>query len=804
METNIDRLVAQMTLDEKVSMLAGADQWLTVPVARLGIPALKMTDGPAGARGADEPSGPTSACFPCGSALAATWNIDLVERVGQALGDETRSKGAHVLLAPTVNIHRSPLAGRNFECYSEDPYLTGRMAIAYIAGVQSRGVGACIKHFVCNDSEFERRSMSSQVEERPLREIYLRPFEMAIGESKPWAIMSSYNRVNGVHASENAYTLLDILKHEWRFDGAVISDWWGTYSPGVVLGGLDIEMPGPGRWMGRRVAEAVRAGQVSEDVIDDKVRRILRLLHRVGVFAAPELAPERALDVPEQRHLARQAAGEAIVLLKNYRSMLPLDPERCKSIAVIGENAERPAIMGGGSIRVTPHYVVKPLEAIVKRAGPSIRVAYAPGCVMHREVPLLDPTWLAGNATLEYFANGQLSGDPVHVEATKKMDLIWVGDSTPYVRLSEFSARLTGTLSVPQTGTYEWSVSSIGKSRLSIDDQPVIDQWGGGGGDDLLTKRSQLDLSAGRAYRLTVEYAAESGPSWRELRLGCFIKIPDDSIEQAVALARSAEAAIVFAGLTNEWESEGFDRPDMDLPGKQVELIERVVAANPNTIVVLNVGSPVSIPWLERVAAVVQAWYGGQESGNAIADVLFGDVNPSGKLPTTWPTQLRDNPAYLNYPGENGRVLYGEGLYVGYRYYDKKEIEPLFPFGFGLSYTTFAYRNPSISQANGRIHVNVDVKNTGSRAGSEVVQVYVRALQSRLTRPDKELKGLNKVSLAPGETKTVTVALDDRALAFYDPGLKRWVAEPGEFEILVGSSSRDIRLVERFEMKSGE
>ena len=434
MDEQIETLLKQMTLEEKVSLLAGADQWRTVAIPRLGIPSLKMTDGPAGARGDDEPSGPTSASFPCGTALGATWNVELVAAVGRVLAEECRSKAAQLLLAPTVNIQRSPLAGRNFECYSEDPLLSGRLATAYIRGLQSEGVGACIKHFVCNESEYERRSMSSQVSERPLREIYFRPFEMAIHDAKPWSIMSSYNRVNGVFASESTYTLLDILKGEWGFDGMVVSDWWGTYGPDAVKGGLDVEMPGPARWMGHPALEAVRSGAVSEQFIDDKVRRILRTLDRVGLFDHPDRGVEHAIDRLETQSLARQAADEAIVLLKNDRAVLPLDP-KIRSIAVIGESAQWALPMGGGSIRVTPHHVVTPLQAIRDRAGESIRVDYALGCAMHRDLPLFDKTWLAGDMTLEYFGNRALKGDPVHTEATSKMELIWVGDTTRHVRL---------------------------------------------------------------------------------------------------------------------------------------------------------------------------------------------------------------------------------------------------------------------------------------------------------------------------------------------------------------------------------
>ena len=803
--SKIESLIAQMTLEEKISMLAGADFWHTVPIERLGIPAIKVTDGPVGARGAGFAAGPTSACFPAGVALAATWDPDLVKQVGKALAQETQAKGAHILLAPTVNIHRSPLAGRNFECYSEDPYLTGQMAAAYVNGLQSGGVGSCIKHFVCNDSEFERNSISSEIGERALREIYLRPFQVAVREAKPWAVMSSYNRVNGVFASENDYLLLDILKREWDFQGIVISDWFGTYSPNVAKGGLDLEMPGPARWMGEKALAAVQSGEVSEKDIDDKVRRLLRTLLKAGLFERPELQPEQAIDLEEHRHLARKAAAEAIVLLKNNKSLLPLDAQALKSVAVIGENAQRPSYIGGGSCRVRPHYVVAPLQGIQDRAGASVQVHYALGCATRKDLPVLDSSLLADEMTLEYYRDPDLSGDPVHTETIDRLEEVWLGESVPGVDLTSFAACITGVLSVPESGVYELGLSSVGKCRLFIHGDLIIDIYKDTSFGERGSERVEISLEAGQAHQLRIEYASQSGSFFQSLRVGCMQKIPDDSIQQAAALAAKCDVAIVFAGLTDEWESEGFDRPDMELPGDQAALIEQVAAANPNTIVVLNVGSPLNMSWLCNAAAVVQAWYLGQETGNAIADVLFGDVNPSGKLSTTFPKRLQDNPAYLNYPGENGQVLYGEGLFVGYRYYDKRDIAPLFPFGYGLSYTTFAYRNLQLSKpkfsAGETIGFSVDVENTGSRAGKEIVQVYVRDTQSRLVRPEKELQAFAKVMLEPGETKTVEFTLDQEALSYYDPASKRWVAESGEFQVLVGSSSRNIRLVESFDFE---
>ena len=811
MEEPFESLIAQMTIEEKIAMLAGADLWHTVPIERLGIPAMRVTDGPIGARGTQARGGPTSACFPAPIALAATWNPKLVERVGMALGNETKAKGAHILLAPTVNIHRSPLAGRHFECYSEDPYLTARMAVAYIKGLQSQGVGACIKHFVCNDSEFQRHTISSEVGERPLHEIYLAPFRAAVREANPWAVMSAYNKLNGVWCSENRHLLLEVLKEEWGFDGIVISDWFGTYTPNVAAGGLDLEMPGLARWMGQHVQEAMEAGELSEEELDDKVRRLLRTLWRVGAFDRPELRPEQAIDRPEDRRLAREVAAEAIVLLKNQDRLLPLDLGALKSIAVIGENARWAQVQGGGSAHVSPHHVVSPLDGILTKAAGRATVGYEIGCPIHKRLPLIDVNLLTaedgsqGGLTVQFFANPGLSGSPVYTERYGHADLVWLGESVPGIDPERFSARLAARFTPAETGRHVLGLMSVGRSRLLVDGQEIIDHWTETPSGERPERVAEIDLVAGQSVQIVVEYSWQAGSGWRMLRLGCLPPMPSDPVGRAVELAARSDVAIVFAGLTDEWESEGEDRAGMDLPGDQVALIERVAAANPRTIVVLNTGSPIPMDWLDAVPAVVQAWYPGQEAGHAIADVLFGDANPSGRLPTTFPRCLKDNPAYLNYPGENGKVTYGEGLFVGYRYYDAKGIEPLFPFGYGLSYTTFAYSNLRLEAneylAGDEIRVRVDVENTGARAGQEVVQLYLRDVESALRRPEKELKAFAKVALEPGETKTVTLLLDQEALSYYDPDQNGWVVEPGEFEVLVGSSSRDIRLAERFTLR---
>lgn len=813
---DLEDLLRQLTLEEKVALLAGTDSWHTAAVERVGIPALKMTDGPNGARGAGGTlDGVKAACFPVGIALASTWNTALVERVGEALGQEARSKGARVLLAPTINIHRSPLNGRNFECYSEDPYLSGRMAVAYIRGVQSQGVGATVKHFVCNDSEYQRHSISSEVDERTLREIYLAPFQAAVQEAGPWAIMAAYNKVNGTFASENAYTLTEILRKEWGFEGVAMSDWFGTQSTAAALkAGLDLEMPGPPRWRGEKLLQAVASGEVDEAMLDVSVLRLLRLLERANVFEHPHEEPERAIDSPEQRALAREAAAEGIVLLKNEYELLPLQTEKLTSLAIIGPNAQTARIMGGGSSRVNPHYAVTPFEAVVRRAGEGVQIGYEPGCTNHKLLPLIDVNLLTTEEgehglTAEYFNGSDFSGPSVARILALSSEMVWLGSLPPSVDPQEFSVRATGRFTPPTSGRYRFGLVSSGRSRLLLDGQEVIDNWThqqrgeafyGMGSTEVAYS---VELTAGQTYTLVIEYNKGNAP-FPVVRLGCLAPLPEDALERAVALAATADVALVCVGLNGEWESEGADRPDLALVGEQEALIEAVAAVNKKTVVILNTGLPIAMPWLDRVAAVVEAWYPGQECGNAIADVLFGDVNPAGRLSETFPQRLQDNPAYINYPGERGQVRYGEGIFVGYRYYEKKQIAPLFPFGFGLSYTTFSYGMLKLSTheivPSESLNVSIEITNTGKRAGQEVVQLYIRDKAASVQRPEKELKAFAKVHLEAGESRTVTLTITREALAYYDILKHAWLAEAGEFEVLIGSSSQDIHATDTFRL----
>ncbi len=807
--SRIDGLLAQMTLDEKISMLAGTNLWYSTAVPRLGIPAFRVADGPNGVRGIWSKMSPSAAATPVGIALGATWNPELVEKIGNVLADEVKDKSAHILLAPTVNIHRTPIAGRNFECFAEDPFLSGMIASAYIKGLQDKGVGACIKHFVANDQEHKRTTMSSEVDERTLREIYLEPFRIAIRNSKPWAVMSGYNRVNGTYACQNDHTLLEILKGEWGFDGIVISDWFGTYDDGAPAGGLDLEMPGPSRWMSaEHVNNALANGKLTQDALDDKVRRLLNTIEETGLFENPNHPPERADDNPKHRQIIRQAASEAIVLLKNDGT-LPL--KKVKSIAVIGPYAATAQIFGGGSSSgFYPHYAVSPLEGIKNRAGKKIKVDFAPGCFIYKNLPAPAPETLSTadgriGLSLSLFNGTEFSGAPAYTDVTTRVQYDWFDHSVPNVDQESFSMRMEGFFTPKESGSHTFALHSVGWSKLYLEGKLLIDHSSDEDRDKQI--KAEIKLNGGKTYPIKLEYHWKGNQMSRSVSLGHQPPHAKNMIAEAVKLAQKSDVVVLVAGLNGEWETEGADRVDMKLPGEQNKLIKRVVKANPNTIVVLNVGSAVEMPWIDKVSAVIQLWYDSQEEGNALAEVLFGDVNPSGKLPTTIPVRLQDNPAYINYPGENGSVRYGEGIFVGYRYYDKKELAPQFPFGHGLSYTTFEYGNlrlsaDSTTPENG-LDVSLDVTNTGKRAGKEVVQLYVRDIKCSLARPEKELKAFAKIVLAAGETKPVAFHLDQEAFWFFDPARNGWVTEPGEMEVLIGSSSRDIHLREKFTLLSG-
>ncbi len=807
-----EQLLKQLTLSEKISLFSGIDNWHTAPIERLGIPSLTMTDGPNGVRadpdGTGRIEGPTTA-FPTGVSMASSWNPEAVAKATAAMAEETRGMGCDVLLGPCVNIVRTPLAGRNFEAFSEDPYLAGRTGAGYVNGLQSKNVGASLKHFAVNNQEINRLRSSSEVDERTLREIYLPAFETVVKETKPWTVMTSYNKINGVYASENAKMLRDILEGEWGFEGVVVSDWGANHSTiPAKNSGLDIEMPGPAKYFGDLLEQAVYNWQVPEAVIDASARRILRMIVRSGAMDEPSANPSGSVNTPAHTAAARALAEEAITLLKNDQQVLPLDAAHLKKVAVIGPNAADLIPGGEGSSRVKPLYVSQPLHCIQDKMGD--KVLYAQGCTNLVAPPVVrseffTPSEGTGHGlTVRFYNNVNFEGEPAATNNTQTFEFFWynVGPSSA-VNSKQFSAVWTGTMRVPESGVYTFLLGNTERCKVCLDGEQLVENYQGHVSMPTLmndpmsvTCASTIELEAGKDYDFRGEYIWTDGDGIPALRLMYLPPDPvEDPIAKAVEAARQADVALVFAGMPMAFESEGDDRPNMKLPGPQDELIRAVAKANPKTVVVLNAGAPVEMPWVDEVAGVVIAYYPGQEGGSAITNVLFGDVNPSGKLPITLPKRYEDNPAYINYPGAQ-EVHYGEGIFVGYRYYDYKKIEPLFPFGHGLSYTTFEYSDlqvPGTAAKGQPVTVQVTVKNTGERAGKEVVQVYVRDVEASQMRPLKELKRFEKVALQPGESKTLSFTLDERALSFYDPYRGGWVAEPGKFEVLVGSSSRDIR-----------
>ena len=804
-ERRVESLLRQMTLEEKIDMLGGVDGFFVRGLERLKLPRLRMADGPNGVRN----FGPATA-MPSGIAMAAAWNPQLVERIGAEIGRDARAKGVHFLLGPGVNIYRAPMNGRNFEYYGEDPFLAARTAVAYIRGVQAQGVAATIKHYAANNSEFDRHRTDSVVDERTLREIYFPAFEAAVKEARVGAIMTAYNLVNGEHASQSRHLQTDVAKREWGFDGIMMSDWGGTYD-GVAAAdaGQDLEMPGPQHMNRKNLLPAIEQGKLSVATIDDKVRRILRTAARFGWLDRVQTD----LSIPrfnqQGRRVALDAARESVVLLKNDGPLLPLDRARLKTVAVIGPSAYPAVVMGGGSGHVQPFNSVSILEGLSNALGTGASVLYHRGLPTHGE--LADATRFVTAETngqpglrAEYFDNPDLKGAPVLTRTDRAVNFRRaprgvVGEPSVDFPSNTQSERWTGYYVPTSAGGHDIFVEATGEDggffRLYVDDKLVLDHW--------VTHPAMVNYVAlaldARPHKVVLEHRGRSMWLGGRLRLGVARRgaIVDP---QAKAIAARADVVIVAAGFDAESESEGADRT-FRLPPGQDELIREIVAANRNTVVVLTSGGGVDMnEWLARVPALVQAWYPGQEGGTALAEILLGEVNPSGRLPATFERRREENPAHASYypAGETKRVEYKEGVFVGYRGYEKNNVTPLFPFGHGLSYTTFAYGNLSVRPSGGAsgatYEVSFDVRNTGARAGAEVAQVYVGQTSAHVPRPPKELKGFSKVTLRPGETRRVTVTLDGRSFAYYDAEAKRWRIDPGEFQVLVGRSSAQIEL----------
>ena len=769
---------------ELVVPLSGVDWW---HVAASGeVPALKVTDGPSGARGERFVGGPPSVSFPCSAALGASWDVDLVARVGQALAEETMAKGAHVLLGPTVNLQRTPLGGRHFECLSEDPVLSAHLAVAYVEGLQGEGIAACVKHLVANDMEEDRFEISSEPDERTLREVSLLPFEHALRRAGAWSTMAAYNRLHGVHCSEHEGLLTTILRREWGWDGVVISDWFATRSTvAAAVAGLDLEMPGPALHWGPALVAALDAGDVDLAHVEDKRRRLALLGRRTGATQRPP-GPDGPGGSPAALAVAREAAAAGAVLLRNEpvgaTPALPLGPE-VQRLAVVGPHADREVLQGGGSARVTPTGAVTLATALRAALGEEAVVVAGVGVGATRGTPEIPPGALRR-------ADGSVGVDVEVLDADgavhhrlrpREFRVLFLDDSNPATAVPGWSLRASATFTPWATGWHRCKLKGGEGAMLTADGAPV------GEG---------LELTAGEPVLLVVE-ARSADPRARlavELRMAG--PDADAGPEAAVAAAREADAAVVVVGLDGDWETEGRDRTDLTLPGRQVELIRAVAEVQPRTIVAVLAGSPVDLSWADEVPALLWCWYPGQEGGPALAEVLTGAREPGGRLPCTMPRRLQDTPAYLDTPPDPGVARYQEGVFAGHRWYDARGVEPAFPFGHGLGYTTFAIGPPTVVEPQvapgGTVVVDVPVTNAGDRRGSEVVQVYVGDDEASVRRPPRELRAFAKVHLDPGASATVRCTLTMRELAFWDPRRGAWRAEAGAFRIWAGRSSRDL------------
>ena len=809
-DRRVQSIIDKMTIEEKIDMLGGEDNMYTHALPRLGVPRLKMADGPIGVRN----YGPSTA-MAAGVSLAATWDPALAERVGLQIGRDARARGVHFMLGPAVNIYRAPMDGRNFEYFGEDPFLVSRITVAYIEGQQSQGVSSTIKHFLANNSEFSRHDTDSVIDDRTMREIYLPAFESAVKEAHVGAVMDSYNLLNGVHMSQNPLLNVGVLKGEWKFPGVLMSDWTSTYD-GVAAAnaGLDLEMPSAKMMNRQTLLPAIQQGKVSVATIDDKIRRILRTAVKFGWLDRDQTDLSVSRFNKEGDEVALEGARESIVLLKNEAALLPLNRGHLKSIAVIGPDAYPLVPTGGGSARIQPFEAVSFLEGIANSVPPSVPVYYdagLPSLSEMAEATTFFVTAQKGTVGLqaEYFANPEFQGVPYLSRIEKNVNYGPPGKTA--LPDQSLSARWTGYYLPQSSGDYDLFVSSTGEAggfyRAYVDDRLILDNWNSA---KELTGFAALSLD-GNPHRVVLEHRGLADWLGSRFRLG-IVRRESYVTANAKALAAKADVVVVAAGFDPETESEAADRT-FRLPPGQDELIREIVAANKNTIVVLTSGGGVDMSrWLDSVPALLQAWYPGQKGGRALAEILFGDANPSGRLPMTFERQWADNPVHDNYypAPDSNRVVYREGVFVGYRGYQRNGTKPLFPFGFGLSYTTFGYSNLAIQSSEAaatrgdssdpHVEVSFDVRNTGSRAGADVAEVYVGEAHPKVPRPAQELKGFARIELAPGETKRVTIRLDRRAFSYYDPDAKHWLAQPDEFDISVGRSVETIELRGKFDL----
>jgi len=796
-EKRVDSILSRMTLEQKIDLLGGIKSFYIRGYKDLGLPEQKMSDGPVGVRN----YGPATTMG--GIGLAASWNPELVERMATVFGQDARARGVHFLLGPGVNIHRAPMNGRNFEYFGEDPYLAARTAVAYIRGVQSQGVIATVKHYMGNNSEHDRHNTDSEIDERTMREIYLPAFEAAVKEAHVGAIMDSYNLVNGEHATQNAFLNNQIAKKEWGFDGIVMSDWTSTYDGiAAVNSGLDLEMPS-GKFMNREtLLPAVKAGKVSQPTIDEHVRRILRQAVRFGFLDREQTERSIPLLNPEGQRVSLDAARESFVLLKNDGKLLPLRKQEIKTIALIGPDAYPAQPVGGGSAHVQPFHAVSYLEGVNKYlsdSGRSVKVLYHPGLKQYRDIAQdmeFTTAESGGEAGLraEEFENTDLSGSPTRTQVDRRVNF---GTDNYDAAIGRASIRWSGYYTAHTSGPHDFFVLGPGENggyRLFVDDKLVVDNWERA---TAILNFATLPLEQGSKHKVRLEYFRNSG--WGPKRVSFGVLPTSEAVNpDAKAMAAQADVVLLFPGFVDTIESEAGDRT-FRLPPGQDELVKEITAANKKTIVILTAGGNADMTaWIDQVPALMHGWYSGEQGGTALAQLVFGDYSPSGRLPISLERRWEDNATYKNYYPNDGpkRIKYNEGVFVGYRHFDQNKIKPLFPFGYGLSYSTFGYKNLTVSPAstNGTVTVSFEVANTGSRPAAEVAQLYVGDTHSSVPRPPKELKGFSKIFLQPGETKRVSIPLDVRSFSYYDVKSHAWKADPGIFNVYVASSAADIQL----------
>ena len=792
-EAAVEAALARLDLDAKARLLGGQDMWSLPALPEIGLPSLVMSDGPIGVRGVRWSADDPSIALPSPTALAAAWDPELARRAGVLLAQEARRKGVHVLLAPTVNLHRSPLGGRHFEAYSEDPYLTGRIGAGYVTGVQEGGVGTTVKHFVANDAETDRFTVNNLVSERALRELYLAPFEHIVENAHPWGIMTAYNTVNGTTMTEHHYLVNEVLRGEWGFDGYNVSDWMAARSTkGAIEGGLDVAMPGPVTVYGDPLARAVRAGEVEEGAVDTAVRNVLRLAARVGILDGAEPVVTQLPDTVDGVALAREIARRSFVLVRNQGAL----PLRQGTVALSGAAARDARVLGGGSATVFPDRIVSPLDGLAA-ALPEGALSYAVGADPNTELGVADKGFTLGTVCRD------TDGNVVGTASAPSGQIQWMGSDLPEGVTHEnlHTVELTGTFTPRETGEHTFGIKGLGAFKLVVDGTTYYDDVQSTDEDDPFVTffgapepRARVALTAGEPVEVSLTYVVDL-PENMPMKVVAFSlahqdprRDPDELIAEAVEAARNADTAVVVVATTDRVESEGYDRKDLTLPGRQDDLVRAVAAANPNTVVIVNSGSPVELPWREDVAAILLSWFPGQEGGAALAEVLTGAHEPGGRLPTTWGT-LADAPVTRVRPAD-GELPYDEGVFIGYTAWEKAGRTPAYPFGHGLGYTEWTYESLEVQGTTLRVRL----RNSGTRAGREVVQVYLAPAEPDAERPARRLAGFAGAEAGPGESVEVTVEIPRRAFEIWDEKTSSWAHVKGSYEIQVGRSIEDRRV----------